>query len=235
MVSSDAVYNQELSWLSFNWRVIAQAADPATPLFERLRFLAIAARNLVRAVASRAARCCLPLTRFAFAQDEFFGKRVGALKRQEAAGLENLLAKRDKMVWTPTEQLRLISEAVREMLDTTTTLLLTEVLPKLRAVGVSLVDYAELAPREVAGLRAYFLEKIEPLLTPLAVDPGHPFPFLGSLSLSLAVELAEEGAGEGGVEPVRQARCEITLPLSQHIQSRALTSTVAAFSSSSRL
>jgi polyphosphate kinase len=116
------VYNHEMSWLAFNWRVLAMAMDPASPLFERLRFVAIAARNL----------------------DEFFAKRVGALKRQEAAGVENLLKKRDKSIWTPGEQLRLISRAVQEMDETIAQTLLGDVLPKLRQAGVFLLDYDEL-------------------------------------------------------------------------------------------
>lgn len=179
------MYNHELSWLSFNWRVLAMAQDPTTPLFERLRFVAIAARNL----------------------DEFFAKRVGALKRQEAAGVENLVKKRDKTVWTPQEQLRLISQAVQEQDEAVSQTLLADVLPKLRHAGVYLLDYDELTKTERLELREWFLEKVEPLLTPLAVDPGHPFPFIASLTLSIAVELMDADDDEslnagasGGVE-----------------------------------
>ena len=170
MCTSDAVYNHEMSWLAFNWRVLAMAMDPATPLFERLRFVAIASRNL----------------------DEFFAKRVGALKRQEAAGVENLLKKRDKSIWTPGEQLRLISRAVQEMDECIAQTLLGDVLPKLREAGVFMLDYDELTELERVELREWFTEKVEPLLTPLAVDPGHPFPAIGSLTLSIAVELMDE-------------------------------------------
>lgn len=179
------MYNHELSWLSFNWRVLAMAQDPSTPLFERLRFVAIAARNL----------------------DEFFAKRVGALKRQEAAGVENLVKKRDKTVWTPQEQLRLISQAVQEQDEAVSQTLLADVLPKLRNAGVYLLDYDELTKTERLELREWFLEKVEPLLTPLAVDPGHPFPFIASLTLSIAVELMDaddeeslNAGASGGVE-----------------------------------
>ena len=181
MCTSDAVYNHEMSWIAFNWRVLAMAMDPATPLFERLRFVAIASRNL----------------------DEFFAKRVGALKRQEAAGVENLLKKRDKSVWTPGEQLRLIARAVQEMDESIAQTLLGDVLPKLREAGVFMLDYDELTEEERAELREWFTEKVEPLLTPLAVDPGHPFPAIGSLTLSIAVELMdeyEEAAVGGGFE-----------------------------------
>lgn len=182
LCTSDAVYNHEINWLSFNWRVIAMAMDPSTPLFERLRFISIAARNL----------------------DEYFAKRVGALKRQEAAGVENLLKKRDKSIWTPEEQLRLISQGVNEMDEAIAQTLLGDVLPKLRSAGVFLLDYDELNKTERDELREWFMEKVEPLLTPLAVDPGHPFPFIASLTLSIAVELMDEYAddhlGAGGLE-----------------------------------
>lgn len=185
LCTSDAVYNHELSWLSFNWRVLAMAQDPATPLFERLRFVSIAARNL----------------------DEFFAKRVGALKRQEAAGVQNLVKKRDKTVWTPEEQLRLIAQAVQEQDEAIAQTLLADVLPKLRQAGVYLLDYDELTKQERLELREWFLDKVEPLLTPLAVDPGHPFPFIASLTLSIAVELMDAddddslaSGASGGVE-----------------------------------
>ncbi len=137
--------------------------------------------------------------------DEFFAKRVGALKRQEAAGVENLLKKRDKSIWTPEEQLRLISQGVQEMDEAIAQTLLGDVLPKLRHAGVFLLDYDELTKQERIELREWFMDKVEPLLTPLAVDPGHPFPFIASLTLSIAVELMDEyaddalGAG-GGIE-----------------------------------
>ena len=176
------MYNHEINWLSFNWRVIAMAMDPSTPLFERLRFISIAARNL----------------------DEYFAKRVGALKRQEAAGVQNLLKKRDKSVWTPEEQLRLISQGVNEMDEAIAQTLLGDVLPKLRSAGVFLLDYDELNKTERDELRDWFMEKVEPLLTPLAVDPGHPFPFIASLTLSIAVELmddyADDHLGASGLE-----------------------------------
>lgn len=102
---------------------------------------------------------------------------MGALKRQEAVGLGGLLAKRgSRTVYTPAEQLRLIARCVAELQASATALLVGDVLPRLRRAGVSLLSYEELAPEELVALRGYFVEKVEPLLTPLAVDPGHPFP-----------------------------------------------------------
>jgi len=180
LIGSDAVYNHELSWLSFNWRVLSMAMKPETPVFERLRFLAITGRNL----------------------DEFFAKRVGALKRQKAAGLENLVrGKHQAHAWTPEEQLRRISVAVEEMVAKQTELLLFDVLPELRKHGVNIVNHDELSTDEQAALRLWFKQELEPLHTPLALDPGHPFPALSSLSLSLVVTLrdpyTDESMGTG--------------------------------------
>ena len=160
---SSLYFNRELSWLDFNWRVLYQALDERVPLFERVRFLSIASSNL----------------------DEFFRKRVGGLKRQLAAGVMGLSPDGR----TPEEQLRLIARTVPEMykvLGTTWELTLKS---KLRNVGVFVHDYKELDGSQKKAARAYFRDQIFPILTPLAVDPGHPFPFISNLSLSLAVML----------------------------------------------
>eukprot|EP00850_Spirogloea_muscicola_P016700 SM000137S00478 [mRNA] locus=s137:341337:347444:- [translate_table: standard] len=169
MMLSDAVYNKELSWLAFNWRVMGMALDHSTPLFERLRFLAITGRNL----------------------DEFFSKRVGALKRQEAAGVENLIGERKDMAWTPKQQLKVVANEVRHMVDTQLECLLQDIMPALRESGVHLLDYKELSNESKQDLRSYFKSSLEPILTPLAVDPGHPFPFIGNMTLSIAVMLRD--------------------------------------------
>nr|XP_024395668.1 uncharacterized protein LOC112291913 isoform X5 [Physcomitrium patens] len=165
LVVADLVYNKELSWLAFNWRVLHMALDVHVPLFERLRFLAISACNI----------------------DEFFCKRVGALKRQEAAGVENLIKLQPRMAWTPQQQLKHIARDVRLMVDTQIACLTEELLPALNKKEIKLVDYDGLHLHEKDQLRLYFKSALEPILTPLAVDPGHPFPYIGNLTLSIAV------------------------------------------------
>jgi hypothetical protein len=165
LVVADSVYNKELSWLAFNWRVLHMALDVQTPLFERLRFLAISARNL----------------------DEFFCKRVGALKRQEAAGVENLITQQRRMAWTPQHQLKNVAREVRLMVETQIKCLMQDLLPALKKEGLNLLDYNKLHHHQKEQLRQYFKSSLEPILTPLAVDPGHPFPFIGNLTLSIAV------------------------------------------------
>jgi polyphosphate kinase len=161
--TSDVAYNRELSWLDFNWRVLAEATDDRNPLLERLKFIAITAGNL----------------------DEFFRKRVGGLRRQKAAGIAHL----NLPGWTPDRQLQLISKAVRPMIEEQAAALHDQILPALAENGVHIVDYAELDFDQQQRLRAYYLREVYPILTPLAVDPGHPFPFLSNLSLSLGIFL----------------------------------------------
>lgn len=163
-------FNRELSWLDFNWRVLYQAMDPRTPLLERVRFLAITSSNL----------------------DEFFRKRIGGLKRQVAAGVRALTPDGR----TPEEQLRLIRAAVQPMYQTMNQVWEHDLRPALRKeAGVEVLDYAQLSAAEQAKLNAYFKSSIFPILTPLAVDPGHPFPFISNLSLSLAVILRHPARG----------------------------------------
>ncbi len=157
-------FNRELGLLDFNWRVLHQARDPRNPLLERVRFLAIAASNL----------------------DEFFQKRVGGLKRQEVAGV----AARSPDGRTPGEQLALIREAATTMMGALTRSWERELRPLLRSeAGVVVSDLAELSPPQLHAVNLHFREQLYPVLTPLAVDPGHPFPFISNLSLSLAVQL----------------------------------------------
>jgi polyphosphate kinase len=170
LISSPLVYNRELSWLDFNWRVLYEALDDRNPLLERLKFLAITASNL----------------------DEFYRKRVGGLKRQQAAGMANLTIHG----LTPDLQIHVISQAVHRMVRCQSDCLLDDVLPALRAEGMRICDYAELTEDQQAQLTSYFHREIYPILTPLAVDPGHPFPFISNLSLNLAVELNDPMSGE---------------------------------------
>jgi polyphosphate kinase len=161
--TAEQVYNRELSWLAFNWRVLYEALDPRTPLLERLKFLAITASNL----------------------DEFFRKRVGGLKRQQAVGIANL----NLRGWTPDFQLQLINQAVRPMLEAQSRCLLDELLPALTQHDVHIFQYDDLSAAQQTRLQTYFQREVYPMLTPLAVDPGHPFPFISNQSLSLGVML----------------------------------------------
>lgn len=156
-------FNRELSWLDFNQRVLELAGDPAVPLLERVRFVAIFASNL----------------------DEFFMKRVGGLQRQRKAGVTELSP--DGL--SPQEQLEAIDQRVRKMVEETVNLWLTELQPKLAEAGVKLREYDTLDENERASVDQFFSRNIFPMLTPLAVDPGHPFPFLSNLSTSIGVIL----------------------------------------------
>ncbi len=157
-------FNQELSWIDFNWRVLHLALDERTPLLERVRFVAITASNL----------------------DEFFQKRVGGLKRQEAAGVRELSPDGR----TPTEQLALIRRAVLVMHQALTETWEKRLRPALREqADIVICNYEDLTPLQQETMAAYFQSHIYPILTPLTVDPGHPFPFISNLSLSLAIML----------------------------------------------
>lgn len=163
-------FNQELSWIDFNWRVLWQAMDERSPLLERVRFVAITASNL----------------------DEFFQKRVGGLKRQQAAGVRRLTPDGR----TPTEQLISIREAALLMHQTMTQTWEQVLKPALRTqAGVVICSYDDLDVEQHYMLREHFRTHLYPILTPLTVDPGHPFPFLSNLSLSLAVRLRHPQRG----------------------------------------
>ncbi|MDQ8155594.1 MAG: RNA degradosome polyphosphate kinase, partial [Gemmatimonadota bacterium] len=159
MSSVIGTLNRELSWLAFNARVLHEAADTRTPLLERLKFLAIASTNL----------------------DEFYMVRVAGVRRQVAAGLGR--TGRDGV--SPAELLDRIDERVREMLLEQQRILEEEVLPELGAHGVRLLDMGDLDANERLAVDAFFDAQVFPVLTPLAVDPGHPFPYISNLSLSL--------------------------------------------------
>jgi len=163
-------FNQELSWIDFNWRVLALAMDERTPLLERVRFVAITANNL----------------------DEFTEKRIGGLKRQEAAGVTKLTSDGR----TPSQQLTELRQALVVMHATMTGIWKTELRPALRLrVGVDICDYEDLTLSQREWAHEYYQREIYPILTPLAVDPGHPFPFISNLSLSLAVILRRQKGG----------------------------------------
>lgn len=156
--------NHELGWLDFNWRVLAQAMDARIPLLDRLRFLAITASNL----------------------DEFIQKRVGGLKRQRSAGVQDLSPDGR----TPEMQIVLVQRESNRMQQSMSRVWNEELRPELeRQTPLAIRRYYELSRNEQQELDDWFLEHVHPSLTPLAVEPGHPFPFISNLSLSLAVRL----------------------------------------------
>ena len=167
----DARYlNRELSWLDFNARVLALSEDAGTPLLERAKFLAIFGQNL----------------------DEFFQIRVSGLKEQASAGVG--VATPEGM--TPREQLRSIRERVIGLADRAGAVLAEEVLPELDKAGVRVVGWEDLTGRERRELDRVFRDRIFPVLTPLSVDPSHPFPYISSLSLNLAATVRDPITGE---------------------------------------
>mmetsp|Transcript_7526 Transcript_7526/g.21316 ORF Transcript_7526/g.21316 Transcript_7526/m.21316 type:complete len:920 (+) Transcript_7526:297-3056(+) len=168
LTDKDMMYNVEMSWLSFNWRVIFTAQQPNMPLWEQLKFLAISMGNL----------------------DEFFAKRVGGLMRQRLAGVANLTGKKPQGL-TPNEQLALISSHVKEMVQFVCDDLYSRVLPQLQEAGIWIVEYHQLSKTGVEDLEMYFSRQVEVLLTPIKLDPGHPFPVLPSDSLNIAVLLED--------------------------------------------
>lgn len=169
VAQSSLFINRELSWLAFNARVLQQAVDERTPLLERLKFLAIFSSNL----------------------DEFYMVRVAGLRRQVAANVQQVPV--DGL--SPQEQLDAIDRTVREQL-TVQRGCFEHLLEQLAKHGVRLVRVSDLTAREWGAMDEYFESQVFPVLTPLAVDPGHPFPYISNLSLSLAVEVRDPETGE---------------------------------------
>lgn len=161
--------NRELSWLEFNRRVLALAGDTTVPLLERMRYLALFHANL----------------------DEFFMVRVAGLKRQVQAGVTERTADGH----APAEQLAAISTRVRPMVSAATTILHEQLFRLLRRHGVAVVAMADLDRHQRAAATAYFEQHVFPVLTPLAIDPGHPFPYISNLSVSLAVHVRNPSSG----------------------------------------
>ncbi|MEM9515908.1 MAG: polyphosphate kinase 1 [Actinomycetota bacterium] len=162
--------NRELSWLGFNDRVLQLAREPGVPLLERAKFGAICSTNL----------------------DEFFQVRVAALHDQIAAGIE-------RPTWdgrTPSQQLAAILHRVPDFIDRLDETYLDQLRPELAANGIEIIDYDQTDADERAGLAELFDDRVFPVLTPLAVDPGHPFPYISDLALSLAVHVADPETGD---------------------------------------
>jgi polyphosphate kinase len=159
--------NRELSWLDFNERVLAFAERRSLPVLERAKFLAIFSGNL----------------------DEFFQVRVGSLKVQLEAGI-SAAAPGDESIGG---KLHAITARVRDLLVRRSAVFATQLVPDLAEAGIHLSNWHDLDREDCDYLEAMFNEQIFPILTPLAVDPSHPFPYISNLSLNLAVVLRAPG------------------------------------------
>lgn len=166
----DLYINRELSWLEFNSRVLQEALDPGLPLLERARFISIFANNL----------------------DEFFMIRVSGVRRQ----VDSLKLKPPPDGLTPMEQLTRLRERLVGLLQSMDQCWNETLLPALAEENIRILKYPELEEAQKAELRQYFLEEIYPILTPLAFDPGHPFPHISNLSINLAIIVEHPKTGE---------------------------------------
>jgi polyphosphate kinase len=174
--------NRELSTLEFQHRVLEEAMDENNPLLERVKFLAIIGSNL----------------------DEFFMVRVAGLKKQVDAGVVDLPP--DGLA--PAEQLAEVRKVASNLMKEASNYLKNGLTPALRNVGIYLLDYKQLNKRQKQGIEAYYRDVVFPVLTPLAFDPGHPFPHISNLSLNLAVLLRDKK----GVEHFARIKVPDTLP-----------------------
>jgi polyphosphate kinase len=161
-------FNRELSWLAFNWRVLDEAANPRVPLLERLRFLSISATNL----------------------DEFYTVRVAGLRELARAG--NVPLSEDGL--TPAEQLLLINADARRLMQTQQTTF-NRLKRGMEAEGITFLSRSKLTARDFRFLEAHFLAAVFPLLSPLAIDPAHPFPFIPNTGFCLALQLERSRDG----------------------------------------
>lgn len=170
LVDPSLYINRELSWIQFNRHVLDEAKDPSHSLLERVKFLAIFANNL----------------------DEFFMIRVSGLHRQ----LDEGVLKAPPDGFTPGRLLDNIFETLSPLLEQQVTIWHDEIIPALRDRGVTIHTYESLDERQKKALRQYFIKEIFPVLTPLAFDKSHPFPFISNLALNLAIIVRERGEDE---------------------------------------
>ncbi|RMH29255.1 MAG: polyphosphate kinase 1 [Planctomycetota bacterium] len=186
---SERFFNRDLSWLEFNRRVLAQALDDRTPLLERVKFLAIYANNT----------------------DEFFMKRIGLLKQREQHG--NLASPARPGELPPTATLQACRDFVLEMQRELTKCWTEVLVPALHAEGIQVISYTSLPDADREAVDRWYRNQVFPVLTPLAVDPGHRFPFISNLSENLGVLLERPGDPE-----LRFARVKIPDVLPQYIR-----------------
>lgn len=164
------IINRELSWLDFNERVLRMATEPGIALLERVKFCSIFSSNL----------------------DEFFQVRVAAMTDQEAAGITALLP--DGI--SPARQLKMALERVRELCARQQRLALDVLLPQLAREGIHVCRWSDLTAEERSACERFYEERVFPVLTPLAVDPAHPFPYVSNLSFSIAAMIRDDATGE---------------------------------------
>ncbi|NDG64964.1 MAG: RNA degradosome polyphosphate kinase, partial [Planctomycetes bacterium] len=167
---SRLIGNRELSWLDFNERVLALAREKSVPLLERIKFCAIFSSNL----------------------DEFFQVRVAALKGQVAADVHS----RSSDGLSPKRQLKEIGHRVDFLVSQQEDILLGELLPQLTTHGVDVCRWADTTDEERVQMKEFFERQLFPVLTPLAVDPSHPFPYISNMAISLGVLVRDSSTGE---------------------------------------
>lgn len=167
--SPENYLNRELSWLAFARRVLELTQDPALPLLERVKFTGI----------------------MGMLHDEFFMKRIGGLKRQVRQGV----IRRSLDGRLPIEELTACRTEIRDQMQTLSSVMNTVIRPGLKEAGVPILDYGELNERQKTHFREYFTYMVLPILTPLAVDAEHPFPFISSQGLNLAI-LVQDASGQ---------------------------------------
>ena len=166
----ERLIDRELSWLAFNERVLELAENQDNPLLERCRFLAIFSSNL----------------------DDFYMIRVASVKRK----LESGVTKKNTAGYSPFELLAEISKKTQELIARQTKLFHQELMPQLKQNGIEIVDWDKLTQTEIEYINKIFSKRIFPVLTPLAVDPSHPFPYISGLSLNLAVLVKQPDTNE---------------------------------------
>lgn len=169
-LSQNSLLNRELSWLNFARRVLALVEDHEQPLMERVRFAGI----------------------MGMLHDEFFMKRMSGLKRMIKQGVEK--PSQDGM--KPSEEIKACRKELLHQINLLTRVLQEEIRPALRKAGFPILDYSDLSKKQIEYLQAYFHSSVQPILTPLAVDAQHPFPFISSLGLNLAVQIPEKKKGQ---------------------------------------
>ncbi|HET6289105.1 MAG TPA: RNA degradosome polyphosphate kinase [Amycolatopsis sp.] len=196
----DRYFNRELSWQDFNARVLALAEDESQPLLERAKFLAIFASNL----------------------DEFYMVRVAGLKRRDETGLPVRSA--DGL--TPREQLAYIAKRNQDLVERHTNAFELHLRPQLADEDILIVGWNDLTGADQLRLSNYFSEQIFPVLTPLAVDPAHPFPYISGLSLNLAITVRDP---EAGTERFARVKVPSNVPRLMRIEQQPRESRTATF------